>query len=173
MERGVGSAKREPRPDDVPNRAEPPVLLWAADGYVARTRQHRSTLGGRPVADVVQHHVEASASVDDVGGGVVDDGVRAERSDRFDIAGTADGVTSARIAFAICTPMQSLSRSPTRRLTVTRWVPFAITPSRRAPRSFIIPGHVHLNGYTGSSFDLVLDLILDGLSRLSAESNER
>lgn len=46
------------------------------------------------------------------------------------------------------------------------------TPVERFPHA-VAHVHEHLNGETGSSFELVLDLILDGLSRLSAEQSNR
>jgi len=45
----------------------------------------------------------------------------------------------------------------------------AVTPADRYPH-LVAHVHEHLNGDTGGSFELVLDLILDGLRRLSAQA---
>jgi EAL domain-containing protein (putative c-di-GMP-specific phosphodiesterase class I)/GGDEF domain-containing protein len=63
VECGVRPDECEPRAHQEGERIDPPIVLRAADRHVARTvDEHTAEVSSASVADVVEHHLEASAT---------------------------------------------------------------------------------------------------------------
>src|SRR3954447_20860778 len=92
VERCVALAKVPSIPRELRRWTDPPIVLRSGDHDVAGagTKQPRH-FGSCSIADIVEHHVESTVSLDDVVSGVVDYVVGAERPNHVDVSGAADG----------------------------------------------------------------------------------